>query len=323
MMSNKYCVISIDVEPDSSINWQYSNPITFKGVDVGVRQVLHPLFVKHKVSPTYLINNVVLEDQHSVEVFSTLPYSYELGTHLHPEFIQPLKTVDFYGGSKGVANCIDYPPSTEHEKIKSITHLFKECFGYCPVSYRGGRFSARPSTLKSLRSLGYLVDSSVTPYVLWDDSTRKSILDYREAIKQPAYTPNFMVSSNDSKNHIFEVPISIVPTNRLPLPKRLLNPRLLRTKNIWLRPSSTSFKELKALVDYYENRFIHNGFLTLNMMFHNVEVLPYNSPYSATQAQTKAILFRLERFIDYLKYKGYHFVTLKQLESIYRVKHCS
>jgi len=79
-------VVTIDVEPDCSPSWHYSNPLTFKGVDVGIGKILHPLFCKYGYIPTYLINNVVLEDKNSVDVLSSLQNECELGTHLHPEF---------------------------------------------------------------------------------------------------------------------------------------------------------------------------------------------------------------------------------------------
>jgi hypothetical protein len=316
MKRKKYCVISIDVEPDSTSNWHYRNPLSFQGVREGIGHVLHPLFLKHGVSPTYLINNVVLEDDDSVEVLATLKGNYELGTHLHPEFINPQKSIEVYAGAKGVANCIDYSPDIEFEKIRSITKLFVSQFGYNPVSYRGGRFSARSDSLQFLNSLGYLVDSSATPYIVWDDITRKNKLDYSKANHQPCFTRDF-VSCDNTREAIFEVPISIVPTNKLDITTRLKNPFLLRNKNIWMRPSSTSVREFKALVNFYERQHNTRDLLTLNMMFHNVEVIPYNSPYSLTVNKTENIINRLGDFIKYLADENYQFVTMKELRAIY------
>ena len=63
---NCYLVITIDVEPDCTATWQYSNPLTFTGVTEGIGQKLHPLFEQYSMVPTYLINNVVMEDNESV-----------------------------------------------------------------------------------------------------------------------------------------------------------------------------------------------------------------------------------------------------------------
>jgi hypothetical protein len=101
---NKYLVITIDVEPDCSSTWKYSNPLTFNGVKEGIAKRLQPLFNKYKACPTYLINNVVMEDEQSVRVFLDLQGNFELGTHLHSEFIQPEKIFVDYAGKKGEAN---------------------------------------------------------------------------------------------------------------------------------------------------------------------------------------------------------------------------
>src|SRR5262249_12341899 len=120
----KFLVITIDVEPDCTSNWQYSDPLTFNGVSEGIKSRLQPLFNQFEIKPTYLINNVVLEDAGSVNVFKNLSGKFELGTHLHPEFIEPQKQFDNYAGKKGAANCCFYEPSIESGKIKSITDLF-------------------------------------------------------------------------------------------------------------------------------------------------------------------------------------------------------
>src|SRR6185436_20824439 len=98
---NVYLVVTIDVEPDCTPTWQYSNPLKFRGVSVGIKERLQPLFNKYDITPTYLINNVVLEDPQSIKVLAGLEGKFELGTHLHPEFIEPEKTHADYAGKRG------------------------------------------------------------------------------------------------------------------------------------------------------------------------------------------------------------------------------
>src|SRR5689334_6783695 len=101
----RYLAISIDVEPDCTKSWQYSTPLSFSGVNKGIKEILHPLFQTTNVPPTYLINNVVLENEFSVDILKELKGSFELGTHLHPEFIEPDKRFSDYSGKSGRANC--------------------------------------------------------------------------------------------------------------------------------------------------------------------------------------------------------------------------
>ena len=75
---NRYVVITIDVEPDCSPDWRYSDPLTFRGVHEGIAKILQPLFNKYSIIPTYLINNVVLEDEESINTFKNLQGSFDL-----------------------------------------------------------------------------------------------------------------------------------------------------------------------------------------------------------------------------------------------------
>jgi hypothetical protein len=110
-------------KPDCSPSWHYSNPLTFKGVDVGIGKILHPLFCKYGYIPTYLINNVVLERQE----FSgrTFPLC---GTNVNLALISILnsllrkKNANNYAGKKGSANCCFYPKDVEFQKDQAVYH---------------------------------------------------------------------------------------------------------------------------------------------------------------------------------------------------------
>ena len=117
----KFLTVTIDVEPDCSPSWHYSSPLAFTGVHKGIKERLQPLFNEFGIPPTYLINNVVLEDEASCNTLSGLDGAYELGTHLHPEFIGPEKLFDDYAGRKGEANCCFLDPELEFQKLENIT----------------------------------------------------------------------------------------------------------------------------------------------------------------------------------------------------------
>lgn len=302
-MGNIYLTITIDVEPDCSPTWHYSSPLTFKGVTVGIKERLQPLFNKHHIIPTYLINNVVLEDKESVEVFRNLTGRFELGTHLHPEFIEPMKKYDNYAGKKGEADLCFYPKYIEFEKIKNITQLFFEKFGYYPASFRAGRFSAGPNTIESLQKLGYKVDTSVTPHICWDDFSREKPVDYTNALEQPYLIKpgSLLQSSNEGK--ILEVPVSIrleevnFFTEFLKSFAGLRRPINRRVPQ-WLRPYYSNFKDFKKICNYLKKSYDEN-MVVYNMMFHNVEVLPGLSPYTKTNKESERYLNLLNSFFDF------------------------
>ena len=322
----KILVVTIDVEPDCSPSWKYSDPLAFKGVSVGIAERLQPLFGEYDLVPTYLINNVVLEDPASTDVFRRLPGKYELGTHLHPEFIQPQRQYDNYAGKKGVANCCFYPPAIETEKIKNITDLFERNFGYRPTSFRAGRFSAGVNTMDSLVRLGYRVDTSVTPHVCWNDKTRERPVDFTQAPEQPYFMAENDITREDPNGRLLQVPVSIENRKRNALKELIsagggLRHRIRKYKSVWLRPVFSTTTELIQLARQFSRDYAGREQLVLNMMFHNVEVLPGLSPYSKTESQATAYLKQLHRFFAFCRQEGFTSVGLSALPDIYRPQH--
>jgi hypothetical protein len=300
----RFLAISIDVEPDCTKNWQYSNPLSFTGVDKGIKSILHPLFQEANMTPTYLINNVVLENTSCVEIFKELKGSFELGTHLHPEFIEPDKLFSDYSGKSGKANCCFYPAPIESEKIKNITDLFIRSFGYKPTSFRAGRFSAGVNTISSLKKLGYKVDSSVTPHISWSDKTREKPVDFTAAPELPYFIKENSILETDIKSEILEIPVTIGLMQRNPYREIISSIAGFRhvyrkEKITWLRPFYSSFYEMKRLIEDYSKRFQNNNSIVFNMMFHNVEVLPGLSPYTSSKSDCKKYIKSLADFLKY------------------------
>lgn len=318
-----YLTITIDVEPDCTPSWQYSNPLTFKGVTEGIGQRLHPLFERYNIVPTYLINNVVMEDAESVDFFRSLKGRLELGTHLHPEFIAPAKMYDNYAGKKGAANCCFYPPQIEFEKIKAITALFRKQFGYQPSSFRAGRFSAGVNTMNSLAELGYKTDTSVTPHVCWNDKSREKPVDFTDAPEQPYFIKPGTVQEADPSGQLLQVPVSIALQKRNAVKELLSSVGGLRhpfrsTKPLWLRPFYSSAEEMIYIAEIFKKRYVNAEAVVLNMMFHNVEVLPGLSPYTKTENDCQKYIRQLEIFFSYCNKKGITGAGLSELYEIFR-----
>ncbi|HEU5164332.1 MAG TPA: hypothetical protein VFU29_02260 [Chitinophagaceae bacterium] len=302
----KFLVITIDVEPDCSSTWHYSNPLTFKGVTEGIAQRLQPLFNKYDIIPTYLINNVVLENKESVSILKNLTGRYELGTHLHPEFIEPEKKFDNYAGKKGTDNSCFYPPQIEFEKIKNITFLFEQQFDYKPTAFRAGRYSAGSNTIKSLVKLNYLVDTSVTPHICWNDATREQPVDFTDAPEQPYFIDAENIIHEINSSNILQVPISITLKERNPLKEFIISGAGLlharrKYKPIWLRPYYSPFEDMLFLYHQYLSSYSTRDCIVFNMMFHNVEVLPGLSPYTNTDEDCERYLTELERFLIFCR----------------------
>jgi hypothetical protein len=302
----KYLAITIDVEPDCGPNWLYSDPLTFKGVSSGIGEKIQPLCQRYGMKPTYLINNVVMEDAASVDFLKSLVGMAELGTHLHPEFIEPEKKFENYAGRKGIANCCFYPPEIEKEKISNITTLFRHAFAYSPHVFRAGRFSAGPNTIKCLLEAGYKVDTSVTPHVCWNDISREMPVDFSDAPEQPYFIKQGSILDEDPNAALLEVPVTIGLQPRNPLKELISSAGGLRhsyrkTRAVWLRPFYSSADQMKLLVEQYIARYSKQDMVIFNMMFHNVEVLPGLSPYTQTEAGCASYLEQLESFFSFCR----------------------
>jgi hypothetical protein len=321
----KYLVTTIDVEPDCSPSWHYANPLSFKGVSVGIAGKLQPLFNKYHIIPTYLINNVVLEDERSGQILKQLSGKYELGTHLHPEFILPDKRFTEYAGKKGEGNCCFYPPDIEYEKIKNITDLFSGVFGRKPTSFRAGRYSAGTNTMNSLCRLGYLVDTSITPHLYWNDPSREKPVDFRTAPEQPYFMNRENILLKDGEGELLQVHISIVSKKRnlfreiLVSGAGLIRP-IQKRKNIWLRPFYSSSRELIGIAGQYISTYSDQPFVVLNMMFHNVEVLPGLSPYCQSEKECREYLQQLEVFFAFCLKEEIKSVALSELYDLIKRK---
>jgi hypothetical protein len=302
-----YLCISIDVEPDCSPSWHYSKPLAFTGVSQGVAEILHPLFREFEMQPTYLINNVVLENDESIAIFKSLDGKFELGTHLHGDFIEPGKIHSDYAGKDGVMNQCFLDPEIEYGKLKNITALFTDRFGYSPVSFRAGRFSAGRNTIRSLANLGYKVDTSVTPEIIWKDPSREQPVDFAMAPNQPYWTNENKFPGSSADINLLEVPVSIVMRKRYGIFKRAL----------WLRPH---YSDKKGLIKVWQKMVKNNRekpVVVLNMMFHNVEVMPDLNPYTKSKKDVMQYLDSLKRFFEYCVKMNTQPATLSNIYNYY------
>lgn len=287
----RYFCITIDVEPDCTVQWKRSDPLTFTNIDQGIRDILQPLFAELTARPTYLISPEVLNHQPSVSVLASLA-NCELGAHLHSEYIAPqIKYADPTGTTSSEFPS-SLPRDLQFEKIKSITELFQQRFGYRPTSYRAARFGANADTFEHLVSLGYTVDTSITPGINW---TGKGGPDFSVCPDQPYWLQD---------RRLLEVPTTIAGRRFSLLPSKWFTYR-------WLRPSLMTATAMKRLIDTVLDRGGDDA--TLNLMFHSMEVIPSKSPYVRTKLGQKLYLARLAQTIQYAQQHGFQCTTLREL----------
>ena len=293
-----YLCVTIDTECDKGPLWKTQYPLAFEAVRRGVGEVLQPLFDRYGCAPTYLLSPEVIADRASAELFASLGKRAELATHLHHEFA--VATPDHVEVTDAYQR--DYPREVEAERLEFLTEQFRVAFGASPTSFRAGRFGIGANTLSILDSLGYLVDSSVTPGINWSRYGGPSFVG---APTQP-YRPDPVDVTVRGNSNVIEVPVTIRYTSLFKVP--VIGPRW---GEAWLRPTSGSLRRLGWIIDREldEARDAKVPHI-MTLMFHNVEVLPETGPYATTPELVAKVLRRLEFVLQRCVDKGVEIVTL-------------
>ena len=303
--------------------------MSFRAVLEGVPKVLEPIFRQFGVKATYLLSPEVIRSDECVSVLKVARKNgAELGTHLHGEFIEPCANPET-DATWEMQNT--YSREVEYQKLKNLTILFEEKFGDKPRSFRAGRFGIGKHSLSILSELGYIVDSSVTPYCIWND--KGGYAEFFGAPTQPYY-PDKTNPKKRGSLPILEVPITIGKTWYEFIPETLLSTipkypwlwalphKLLkqRFKPVFLRPtfSSGTFENMSSLILSQIKKNQHQN-LFLVMVFHNVDFVPGCSPYAQTESEVEEFSQRLSDILRFLQSKQVQFNTLSEIHNSYHV----
>jgi hypothetical protein len=120
-----------------------------------------------RLRPTYLVAYEVIEDEAARETIRQLRDrgNCEIGSHLHAWLTPPVYPVLDEGG--GYPFLHEYPEELRVAKLERLTGDLEQIVGCKPTSYRGGRWSIEAFTMGQLDRLGYVADTTVTPFVSW------------------------------------------------------------------------------------------------------------------------------------------------------------
>lgn len=305
-MKRRLVAVTIDTEVDKDPAWRISSPPRFQSVIEAVPQLLTPVFSRYGVVPTYLLSPEVIAHDPAAAVLAALGDSAELGTHLHPQFVEPLQTLHPHTMAGRSADHIQaqYDREVEAAKLQTLTQLFADRFNRRPTAFRAGRYGSSPHTLELLAALDYKVDSSITPGLLW--TYPEGAIDHRAWTNGPRW---IRTPSGD----ILELPLSVRPeaqfAARTPgqVARRAAR-RILRrpAAHRWLRPSWSTADDL---VEYVRTSVES----VLVCMFHSVELVPGASPYASSRRDVDRILGALEGLLAYCASSGFEFVGMTEV----------
>ncbi len=297
--------ITIDTECDHDPYWVRSNPLRFDSINVGLPEKLQPAFEEVGAIPTYLLTVEVLEDEQSVATLNSLKGSYEYGTHLHADFIEPEKKYHDYAGVDSSTFQCSYPPEIEYQKLRNLTNLFEQRLGYQPTSFRAGRYGANQHSLNNLQRLGYKVDTSVTPHIKWSEP--EFSIDFRHAPEQPYFpaADSIIHRGEFYNNRILEVPVTV-------------KPRVLRRTPMWFRPWFASVTEMKEIVQYHLTKYAAYEVININMMFHSMEVIEKASPYPQSADDVHRFIDDMQEGLAWAGSEGVEFCGASDLYEPFR-----
>jgi len=323
-----YFIITVDTECDKGPGWLIQKPLKFRSAIDGIPSILEPVFQQFGAKATYLLSPEVIQNDDCVSILRDVQKKgAELGTHLHGEFIEPHTKLDT-DATWEMQNT--YSRDIEYQKLKNLTALFEEKFGYRPTSFRAGRFGIGENTLPILAELGYTVDSSVAPYCSWKD--KGGFIEFFGAPTQP-YHPDATNPKKKGKLPILEVPVTVGKTWYEYIPKSLLNsvpkyPRLWsipqiifkeQFKPIFLRPTFQlgTFENMKSLIlSQIKKNQPHDVFLV--MLVHNVDFVPGCSPYAQTESESQKFLNRLSDILRFVQSIPVKFITLSEVRNCFQ-----
>ena len=306
----KVClVITIDTECDKGPDWIIRQPMQFRSVETGIPEFLTPLFQSFNLKPTYLLSPEVIKNDGCVAALRNINQC-ELGTHLHGEFIEP------FADSTSIRTDIpqlSYKPEIEYQKLRNLTVLFEDKFGYKPISFRAGRWGLSYHTLGFLEELGYKTDTSICPFRTHYFNDQKAVNFWGTPL-QP-YHPSERDYKRKGRMKILEVPATIGNPHFMNLPRfimRQLNDKSRMHKRIMgklgrsakitmLRPFKSSAEEMIMISEVFIKTYRHKTKpVLLNMMFHSNEIIPGASPYVQSEKERAIYLDSMKILFEFL-----------------------
>ncbi|MBY0398860.1 polysaccharide deacetylase family protein [Myxococcota bacterium] len=311
-------VVTIDTEEDQ---WgQYDVP-RYSVANAGRLPAFQALCEEFAVRPTYLVTYEMARQDSSAAILRDLAGrpGVEIGGHCHPWNTPP--PGETTARSSMLSNL---PRESQRAKLTALTECLVSVFGIQPRSYRAGRWGFHPDQIAILRELGYQVDTSITPFISWEndggpDYARRypeqfwlgtaadtSAADTRRLLEVPA-TVGFLQSDADLANRVLQTILRSTLLRRLRVYGVLGRLRLLN--RVWICPEMTSLEEMIALTSRMKAR----GAGVVNLMFHSVTLQPGLSPFVRSESDATAFAERLRGYFAYCRGEGIESTRLQDL----------
>jgi hypothetical protein len=308
-------LITVDTEEDTWGDYGCRTPGT---TNIHALPALQRLCDRFGAVPTYLVNWPVVDGASSSAILRDLSSHgcCEVGTHIHPWNTPP---VEEQTGPR-TSMLSNLPHALIRRKLTGLHEKIQERLGCSPTSFRAGRWGFGPRVAETLLDLGYVVDSSVSPYIDWRADFGP---DYRNApIRAYRFHPEAPLVP-DPAGALVEIPATIGFLGgrprfgmRLrewalrPLPRRLrmvgIVDRLGIAAQRWLSPEVSTGGEMVRLARV----LVGAGAEYLNLTFHSPTLSAGLTPFVRDARQVREFNSRIEQFLEYAGAAGFRFASL-------------
>lgn len=234
-----------------------------------------------------------------IKHFKTLyPNDIEFASHLHPWLNPPIQNK-----KNEELNINSYPGNLsselEFEKLKELTNKITKVCGSSPVTYLAGRYGVGKNTLKTLKSLDYSTDISISPFSDFSRQEGPNFQYFNNTIfvkddithwpHTTAITALFSCVERwfDKRPHMYQV----CKSNKL---TRLIL-KVLRIKQQRLSPEGFTLNDLKTIT----NTQLKLGHNKLIFSFHSPSVQAGLTPYVSTLSEEEMFLKITKDYISW------------------------
>lgn len=310
-----YLFITIDTEEDLWDKWnRRDNSVE----NVSFLPQLQKILDQFGAIPTYLVNYPVVTNPKACEILQRLHDrdSCEIGGHIHPWNTPPFQE-EISSRNSMICNLTK---DLAYQKLENLTNEIENRIGIKAKSFRAGRWGFGPSVARCIHELGYMIDTSITPFSDWTTADGPDFSDAQNEYYRFKPDDIFTKTSNGP---LLELPPTIGFFRDYfgksgQIRKLILNSFTAKIRLIgildklgllnlrWLSPEHSSGSDMIKLA----RSFVSNGQKFLNMSFHSPSLIPGKSPYVQNESDLAILINRIKTFLAFAVKEGFTFAPV-------------
>lgn len=319
-------LVTIDTEED---NWQVLSNEPYTTTNIEELPNLQRLCDSYRIKPTYLVTYQVASNLNAANILKTLyqSKSCDIGAHCHPWNTPPLEE------DKSKKNTMLCHLNTELQlkKLTLLRDTIRNNIGITPLSFRAGRWGYSYEVAENINKLGFLLDTSVCPYVDWRDDFGP---DFSNVRLKPYWLNTGPIFRDSPELQLLEIPATIgflqqdfESAYRLyrhtsqGLLKRFhitgLLSRLRVVNKIWLSPETSSTEDLIELTKKLQAK----NFSFINLVFHSSSLKAGLTPFVKTKTDQAQLLEKLKEFFEFTQRENISSITLNEAYHLVQQRH--